>query len=201
MTLNANWNLITRVIVPVVNQPSPGTPSLGTSGFGDVNPSFFLSPSKGKLIWGAGPVFVLNTSTNHALGSGKWSAGPTFVALVQPGKWTVGALANNVWSFAGTKRESKVNSFLLQYFVNYNLSKGWYLGTSPIVTANWAASPGNVWVAPFGATAGRIMRMGKQPVNVQTGMFYNAVRPDQIPFPHWSARFQIALLYPKAPPR
>ena len=29
---------------------------------------------------------------------------------------------------------------LLQYFINYNLPKGWYVSGSPIVTTNWAAS-------------------------------------------------------------
>jgi hypothetical protein len=200
MKLNDDWNLINRTIVPVVYQPDIATPSLGTNGIGDVNPTFFLSPARGKLIWGAGPTFVLNTATNHVLGSGKWSAGPSFVALVQPGKWTIGALTNNVWSFAGNNGDPRVNAFLLQYFINYNLEKGWYVGTSPIITANWTAAPGNKWVTPFGAALGRVMRVGKQPINVQVGMFYNAVRPDQFPYPHWTARLQIALLYPKRHP-
>jgi hypothetical protein len=197
MALNADWNLITRVIVPVAYQPDISSPNLGTSGFGDVNPSFFFAPSKGKLIWGVGPTFVLNTATNHALGSGKWSAGPTVVVLVQPGKWTLGALTNNVWSFAGIKGDPNVNAFLLQYFINYNLNKGWYIGTSPIITANWVASADNKWVVPVGAAAGRILRLGKQPVNIQAGMFYNIVQPEQIPYPRWSARIQIAFLFPK----
>jgi hypothetical protein len=195
--LNNNWNLITRVIIPVVSQPDVSTPSLGTSGFGDVNPTFFLSPARGTLIWGFGPTFSLRTETNSALGNGKWGAGPSFVALVQPGKWTIGALMNNIWSFAGDKNAPKVNAFLLQYFVNYNLKKGWYVGTSPILTANWVGPTNNRWVVPFGPIFGRVLRLGHQPVNAQAGVFYNAIRPDGIPFPHWQVRFQLALLYPQ----
>ena len=94
-----------------------------------MQPSFFFSPKKaGKLIWGAGPVFQLPTATDYYLGQGKVGIGPTVVALTQPGSWTVGALANNVWSVAGSGGRPDVNQFLLQYFVNYNLKKGWYLG-------------------------------------------------------------------------
>ena len=95
-----------------------------------MNPSFFLTPAKpGKVIWGAGPTFVLPTATDSSLGQGKWSIGPSFVALAQPGRWTLGLLVNNVWSFAGDSNRPTVNQMLLQYFVNYNLKGGWYLAS------------------------------------------------------------------------
>jgi hypothetical protein len=142
-----NWNLIIRWIMPVICQPAPGTTNLevfgieentpaylaaqavqesaGVFGFGDMMPSFFFSPAKpGKLIWGAGPVFVLPTATSKVLGQGKLSMGPSLVALVQPGKWTLGTLVNNVWSVAGTSNRTDVSQMTLQYFVNYNLKKG-----------------------------------------------------------------------------
>ena len=54
------------------------------------------------MIWGVGPTFVLPTATNTTfLGQGKLSMGPSVVALVQPSHWTLGFLANNVWSVAG----------------------------------------------------------------------------------------------------
>jgi hypothetical protein len=67
-----------------------------------------------------------------------------------PGKWVVGVLAQNVWSFAGDSNASDVNKFLFQYFINYNLDNGWYLSTTPVITANWEASSGNKWTVPFG---------------------------------------------------
>ena len=174
-----NWNLIIRWIAPVIWQPAPGTANLeslgieeqtpeylaaqnvqksaGVFGFGDMTPTFFLSPAKpGKLIWGVGPVFVLPTATSKVLGQGKLSMGPSVVALVQPGKWTFGALVNNAWSVAGPSDRADVNQMGLQYFINYNLNKGWYLSSSPLLTANWMASNGNVWTVPFGAAQGRI---------------------------------------------
>src|SRR5215831_5295371 len=86
--LTQDWNLITRIIEPILWQPDPEANSGGTFGLGDMNQTFFFSPAHpGKIIWGAGPAFVLPTATDPALGQGKWSIGPSFVALAQPGHW------------------------------------------------------------------------------------------------------------------
>jgi hypothetical protein len=85
--------LITRVIQPFVWQPYSAQTTGGQFGFGDMNPTFFLSPAKpGKLIWGFGPAIVIPTATSTVLGQGKLSFGPSAVALLQPGHWTFGAL-------------------------------------------------------------------------------------------------------------
>jgi hypothetical protein len=147
-------------------------------GFGDMTPTFFLSPAKPhKLIWAAGPVLVLPTATSEFLGQGKLSIGPSLVALVQPGKWTVGALVNNAWSVAGPSDRSEVNQMTLQYFVNYNLKEGWYLSFAPVITANWKASTGNVWTVPVGGGLGRVFRLGLQLVNVAAQFYGNAAHP------------------------
>jgi hypothetical protein len=198
--LSENWNLITRTIGALVYQPTISQPQQGTFGFGDLNPSFFLSPAKaGKIIWGAGPTFLLPTASDDVLGTGKFSMGPAVVALVQPGKWTLGLLVNNLWSVAGSSSQPDVNSMTLQYFINYNLKKGYYLTASPINSANWNAPSGNVWLVPFGGGIGRIMRLGFQPVNVSVQVYGYVKRPDVLPSPTWQLKFQIAFLYPKRP--
>jgi hypothetical protein len=194
--VSENWTLITRIIQPIVWQPYPTEPTGGQYGFGDMNPTFFLSPAKpGKLIWGGGPAFVIPTATNQILGQGKFSIGPSFVALVQPKQWTLGALINNVWSVAGSGGRPVVNQMLLQYFINYNLHKGWYLSVSPILTANWRATSGNVWTVPFGGGVGRIMKLGFQPVNISASFYSNPIRPSGTS--SWGMRLQIAFLFPK----
>ena len=136
--ITENWNLIARIIQPVVNIPSLA-PGGNATGLGDMNPTFFLSPAKsGELIWGIGPTFTFPTATNRLLGNGQWAMGPAGVVLTIQGHWVFGALMNNQWSFAGWG-DKPVNSFLLQPFVNYNLPDGWYLVTAPILTANWKA--------------------------------------------------------------
>ena len=198
VSVNEDWNLILRIITPIISQPDPTQKTASAVGLGDMNPTFFFSPAKvHTLIWGIGPTFVLPTATNSALGQGKWSMGPSVVALVQPGAWTIGALVNNVWSFGGQSSRPPVNQMLLQYFINYNLDKGWYLTSSPILTANWEASIGNRWVVPVGAGIGRVFRLGTQPVNVSIQAFGNATHPKIVPTSPWSIRFQFAFLYPK----
>ncbi len=194
--LSKNWMVVARIIQPLVWQPYTNQNTGGEYGFGDMVPTFFLSPRKaGKLIWGFGPAFTFPTATNTVLGQGKFSLGPSAVVLTQPGNWTVGALVNNVWSVAGSASRPSVNQMLLQYFISYQLKKGWYISSSPILTANWRASSGNVWTVPFGGGVGRVMKLGFQPVNLSAQFFGNAV------YPHggspWSMRLQISFLFPK----
>jgi len=208
-TVSKNWNLITRWITPIIYQPipvpqPPGPPEqlTGVSGLGDINPSFLFSPKKSKVIWGVGPTFVFPTATNTTyLGQGKLSMGPSVVVLSQPPHFTLGFLTNNYWSVAGHSNQDKpaVNQFLLQWFVNYNMKKGWYLKTAPIVTANWRASSGDVWNVPFGGGFGRIMKLGFQPVNLSAEFYGNAVHPSGQST--WTSRFSFTLLFPKLTPK
>jgi hypothetical protein len=216
--ISKDWNLIIRWIAPIIWQPAPGTASLevfgiventpayfaaqdvqksaGVFGFGDMTPTFFFAPSKPhKVIWAAGPVFVLPTATSKVLGQGKLSTGPSIVVLVQPGHWSVGALINNVWSVAGSGGRAAVSQMTWQYFVTYNLKKGWFISSSPTITANWKASSGNMWTVPIGGGGGRIMRLGAQPVNISAQFYGNAVHPTN--GSPWGMRLQIAFLFPK----
>ena len=197
MDLGEHLTLITRIITPVIFQPDPNQKDQGVFGLGDINPTFFLSPAKPhKVIWGVGPTFVLPTATNSVVGQGKWSMGPSVVALIQSNHWTIGALVNNVWSVGGQSHRPDVNQMLLQYFINYNLDKGWYLSSAPILTADWQAASDNRWVVPVGGGVGRVFRLGFQPVNVQIQVFGNAVRPNP-PSSPWGFRFQFQFLFPK----
>jgi hypothetical protein len=195
--LTQNWNLITRIITPIIYQPTVSQPvNQGAYGFGDLNPSFFLSPFKAsKIIWGGGAAVVLPTATNPILGQGKWSIGPSVVVLAQPAKWTLGVLVNNVFSFAGQSGRADVNQMLLQYFINYNLNKGWFITWQPTLTANWEASNGGRWVVPFGGGIGRIMKLGFQPVSLTAQFYGNAVHPPGAS--SWNMKLQISFLFPK----
>ena len=205
ISLTRDWNLITRWITPIINQPSLGPGIDEAFGLGDINPSFFLSPSGStKFIWGIGPTFTLPTASTRELGAGKWSLGPTAVALTTQGPWVAGALINNQWSVAGWGNET-VNQMLLQPFVNYNFQGGWYLTSSPILTADWEADSGDTWTVPIGLGAGRLVRLqqllgdglgnlGTLPINTSLQGYWNAVTPDF--GPDWQLRFQVQFLFP-----
>jgi len=194
--LSKKLNMIARIITPIVYQPTTNQPTdQGAYGFGDLNPTFFFAPSKAStLIWGVGPAFVLPTATNSYLGQGKWSIGPSVVALAQPGKWTLGALVNNVFSVGGQSSRADVNQMLFQYFINYNLKHGYYITWQPTLTANWETDEGR-WTVPYGGGIGRIMKLGFQPVNLTAQFYGNGVHPANTS--SWSMRLQIAFLFPK----
>jgi len=203
VSLGAHWNLITRWVTPVIYQPyaipQPSGPPIqtGAYGLGDIQPQFFFSPkTNSKVTWGAGPIFLVPTATKTSLlGQGKFGIGPTFVALAQPGRWTIGVLANNVWSVAGHADRLDVNQFLIQPFINFNLKKAWYLSFSPTVTANWEMNHGGRWVVPLGGGPGRVWRLGKQAVNVQTFFYGNVVHPPGAS--PWAFKMTFTLLFPK----
>jgi hypothetical protein len=201
LKVNDNWNLIIRWITPIIYQPLPAPapfPQIGVSGLGDMQPTFLLSPRKPhKLIWGAGPIIQMPTATSRYLGQGKLALGPNVVALTMPGHFVLGVLVNNIWSVAGGGSRRDINQMLLQYFVNYNMKKGWFLTTQPILTANWntPAPSGSVWTVPFGGGVGRIMKLGFQPVSINVQAYGNAVHVPGAS--SWTVRAQFSLLFPK----
>jgi len=168
----------------------------GATGLGNITYQGFISPAKpAKLIWGMGPVIQMPTNTDDQLGSDKWSAGPGAVALAMPGKWVLGVLAYNIWDFAGDSDAGGVNSLLFQYFINYNIKNGWYLTSTPVITANWEEDSDERWTVPVGLGVGRLVKFGKQPVDFKVQPFWYVEKPKN--GPDWSLQLQIKLLFPK----
>jgi hypothetical protein len=180
--LNSDWNLITRTILPMIWQPSLQPARTVPFGTGPTTFSAFLSPSQPRngWLWGAGPVVQMPTISSATLGSNVWGGGLTGVLVYMKGPWVAGTLVNNVWSFGGTPGPggTRYNAFLIQPFVNYNFGGGWYVSTSPVITANWLISGDEAWTLPVGGAVGRVIKIGgKLPVNLSIGAYYNALRP------------------------
>lgn len=193
--LTKEWNLITRTVLPIIHQPSLADGLSSDNGLGDLQFTSFLSPAdSGDFTWGAGPVFRFPTASKNTLGSEKWAAGPSFVGLTNSGPWVIGGLVQNIWSYAGPSDRDQVNQLLLQPFLNYNMADGWYLTTSPVITSDWNRPSDQRWTVPVGGGVGKILRIGKLPVNLQLQAYYNVQKPDQIG--DWTIRFQIQLLFP-----
>lgn len=180
--VNDDWNVITRTVASLVWSPS-FQPAASVPSFGVAPTSFtaFLSPSNpvDGWIWGVGPVTQLPTISNKTLGSNVWGLGPSFVVVKLAGPIVAGVLVNNVFSLGGTtgRGGTRYNTFLLEPFFNYNFGGGWFVGTVPIMTANWNAG-GEKWTLPVGIQVGRVIKLGgKLPVKLEVGAYYNALRP------------------------
>lgn len=158
---------------------------------GDVNYTAWISPSKPSLIiYGVGAVFQLPTASNTTFGSGEFGVGPSIVVLTMIDQWVAGIVSNNIWTFGDIQE----NKFIFQYFLNYNLPKAWYLVSGPIITENWNADAKNKWIIPFGAGMGKVLRIGKQPININVQLFYNAVKPDGMG--DVQSRIQLQFVFP-----
>ena len=118
------------------------------------------------------------TITSSDLGSNVWGVGPTAVVVWTGGKIVAGALANTIWSLGGTKGPggNSYNTSLFEPFFNYNFGQGWFAYTNPNIVANWQTK-GTKWTVPLGGGVGRIVHVGKLPIKLTAGLFYNVVQP------------------------
>ena len=175
--VNSDWNLITRTIVPLIDQEDlfPGAGS--QSGLGDINMSLFFSPKKptaGGITWGVGPVFLFPSATDSLLGAKKWAAGPGVVALTMRGPWTLGGLANHVWSFAGDSDRNDINNTFLQPFVAYTTPSAWTVSAQSESNYNWETRK---WSIPVNVAVAKLVFLGRLPVSLQAGVGYWAESP------------------------
>ena len=194
--LNQDWNLISRTLIPIVDQQDFRFAAMNESGFSDISASLFFSPQEptsGGLIWGAGPLFVIPTASADALGTGKWSMGPTAVVLKQTGPWTAGMLVGHAWSFAGDDKRSYVCSTTLQPFFSYTTKTHTTVGAFTESAYNWNDEQ---WTVPLIFQAGQILKVGPQIFQLAVAAKYWAETPNNGPT-GWGWRVQLTLLYPK----
>jgi hypothetical protein len=198
MSIGADWNVISRTILPLISQSD--LPS-GTdkSGIGDIVQSLFFSPkaptSRG-LIWGAGPVLLLPTASDDALGGKKWGAGPTLVLLKQQGPWTVVFLGNHIWSFAGDDERADVSATFVQPVVAYLFKKTYTtVSLNTEATYNWKADQ-DEWSVPVNLAVAQILKIGGKPFQVTLGARYWAAGPEAGP-EGLGLRAGITFLFPK----
>ena len=196
ISLNDDWNVISRTIVPVTWQNDIAGNSGTQFGLGDTLQSFFFSPKQptaGGIIWGAGPAFLLPTGTDELLSGEKWGVGPTVVLLKQEGHLTYGVLANHIWSVAGDHNRDDISSTFLQPFLSYTTPAAWTFALNTESTYDWKHDQ---WSVPINVSVAKLTKFGEQPVSLQLGARYWAVSPDNGP-KGWGIRAGITFLFPQ----
>ena len=196
VSISNEWNMISRTILPVIDQDNIPSHNMGESGIGDTLQNFFFSPKEptsSGLVWGVGPALLLDTASHDALGGEKWAAGPTGVALKQDGPWTYGVLANHLESFAGNDNRPDVSATYVQPFFSYVTEKNTTFGLNLESTYDWE---NHDWSVPVNLTAMQLIKVGDQMLQVGGGVRYwldsSSTGPEG-----WGARFQITYLFPK----
>jgi hypothetical protein len=210
--LDSSWTLIVRTIVPFIHQEDlfkgaldqvtlpddvvqklKGIFGRTQSGLGDITQSFFFSPTNDPLgiTVGLGPAFLYPTAADELLGTGKWGAGPTAVVLKQFGGWTVGALMNHIWSFAGDDDRAYVSRTFLQPFVAYATKSKTTFTINTEASYDWHAGQ---WTVPINLMVSQLVRVGRVPVSFAVGARYYAEAPST--GPDWGLRFVVTPLFP-----
>jgi hypothetical protein len=196
ITLNEDWNVISRTIVPIIQQEDvfPGTGA--SSGVGNILQSLFFSPklptSQG-IIWGFGPAIQLPTASTQRFGPDQWALGPTFVVLKQTGHWTYGLLSNQLWSVSGNHDEPNTSATFLQPFLSYTTKAAWTYTLNSESTYNYKTDR---WSMPFNGQVTKVTRIGGQLISVGGGVRYWAMSP-RGGAEDWGARVIVTLLFPK----
>jgi hypothetical protein len=196
LDLNEEWNLISRTILPVIDQGDIYPRAGSQFGTGDIVQSVFFSPkapTAGGWIWGAGPVLLFPTGSDDLLTSDKWGAGPTAVALKQNGPWTYGGLANHIWSYAGDDDRANVSATFLQPFLSYTTAAAWSFALNTESTYDWKNEK---WSVPVNVTASKVVNLGGQMISLGAGLRYWVDSPDSGP-EGLGARFNVVLLFPR----
>ncbi len=193
LSLNDRWVLISRTIIPLSYRDYAAAPDSHISGIGDITQSFFFSPKQtvNGVTWGVGPVFLLPTATDDRLGAGKYGVGVTGVVLKQTGPWTVGALANHIWSVAGDDDRPDISATYLQPFLSYGLGKGQTVSLNTESSYNWETDQ---WTVPINVGYSKVFKAGEQLMSWQVGAKYFVEGPDTAP--EWGLRTTLTLLFP-----
>lgn len=194
--VNSDWNVISRIIIPVISQDDIYPGSGSQFGLGDINLSLFFSPkhpTDGGVVWGVGPTLLFPTATDDLLGSDKWGAGPAGVALTTVGRWTYGGLANHVWSYAGVSHRAEVSTTFLQPFMAYTTPSAYTISLQSESNYNWESTK---WSIPVNVAFAKLTRWGQLPVSLQVGIGYWLESPDSGP-EGWRFRLQANFVLPK----
>ena len=193
--LGDNWNLVNSTFVPVLNQPEliPGTGN--QFGLGDITSSFFFMPRSSRFaIFGIGPIASFPTASDETLGLGKWRVGPAVAVISMPGRWIFGVVASHLWSVGGDSNRENINSISINPVLFYNFPSGWYMVSTPTISADWTADSVDHWIVPVGGGFGKIFKIGKQEMNASVQAFYNVEQTAAAE--DWSLNLQLQFLFP-----
>jgi len=195
INLSRKLNLITRYIVPLVDQRDISAENTNQFGLSDATVSAFFTPVEKKhgIIWAVGPAFLIPIGTSDLLSARKWGIGPTALLLKQSNGLTYGFLVNQIWSVAGDENRDEVNQMFLQPTFAKNFKSGAGLGLSSEINFNWQT--GNTTADLIPSVSG-VTKYGKQVVSMSIGPRIPLAGPASSR-PDWGLRASLTFVFPK----
>lgn len=107
----------------------------------------------------------------------RYSGGPIVFAGTIQNAWDIG---------------SKNQSMLAIPSLAYNYSNGWSFVSAPYITANFNTGG---FVLPIGGGAGKVVKIGKMPVMINSQTYYNIVKNAMDP--NWETRLNVMFVFPR----
>lgn len=190
--LSDNLNLISRWILPVVDQRNITGLNTHEFGLSDATVTAFFAPKTEKIIYGVGPAFLVPTATDKLLGTEKFGVGPSVLVMHQGKGLSVGFIANQIWSVAGASDRADFNQFYTQIFLSHSYKSGANWGVNAEITQNWE---GNTTLISLNPMMGGITKFGDQVVQFSVQPLipivgHQAIKPD------WGLRAVISFVFP-----
>ena len=159
--------------------PEPGTEA--ADGINDLISGFWFSKKSGhhgKHHFAPGLATMFPTASDKTLGSEKWGMGPSFDYEFESDKLFMGAIALQIWSYAGNPDRKDVNMLMVKPFVYYSITEKWDLIYVPYgVSVYWNKPAGEKVYFPLGGGAQRSFKLSSLKLNLSGQFFKNVVRP------------------------
>ncbi|HMM77738.1 MAG TPA: transporter [Gammaproteobacteria bacterium] len=196
VSIGKDWNMISRTILPLIDQHDVPRNGAGEFGLGDILQSAFFSPkapTAAGIVWGVGPALLFDSATDDALGAEQWAMGPTAVALTQKGPWTIGMLTNHLESFAGDDSRADISATFMQPFVTYITRTKTSFSFTSETTYDWVSDQ---WSVPLNFSVFQMLKVGRQIIQVGGGFRYWAESP-ALAADDFGFRMQLTFLFPK----
>lgn len=168
--ITEEYELITRMVMPIISQSDISAKGEDQTFIGNSLFSFFLSPSAPVDGWvlGLGVAVDAPTSTNSDIMLAQWSVGPTAIALHQKDGWTIGALANALYSVSDTNK-NEVKSAYIQPFVSYTTQAAVTYTIESETTYDWVNEKTDI---PINFLIGKLFKVSDIPVQISGGVRY-----------------------------
>ena len=165
VSLTEDWNLISRTILPLIQQDEIFLGAGDQLGLGDTLQSLFVSPRQpgsGGLIWGWDPAILLprRPTISWAGEVGARAPPPSFCGRKDRGPWASSPI---VWSFAGDDDRPDVNETFLQPFAAYTFPNAVSITAQTETTYDWE---GEVWAVPVALGVSKVLTVGARPVSL-----------------------------------
>jgi len=190
--LSENLNLITRYILPVVDQQDVIAENSHEFGLSDATVTAFFAPKTKGIILGVGPAFLVPTATEKFLGTEKFGVGPSVLVMHQGKGLSIGFIANQIWSVAGNENRADFNQFYTQIFLTHSYKSGASLGITSEITQNWE---GNTTLITISPNVGAITKLGGQTMQFAVMPLIPIVGHSDIR-PDWGLRAVVAFVFP-----